>query len=84
MGDANGKSGHLGLRLLYVGSQNESQRAERALRRARVEFVRFRVQERKRDTLEGPKPPCLIAGEGRFSGLDSIKRYARVFGSSSS
>lgn len=77
---ANGKSAREALRLLYSGSLKPSREAEEALTRAGIDFVRFQIEERESDSREEPQPPCLIAGEGRFSGLERIKRYAEIFG----
>ena len=68
-------------RLLYIGTKAESLNAERVLRSRNVHFVLFRVKERRKEEIGDHKPPCLIAEQGRFSGLASIERYAERFGS---
>lgn len=65
---------------LYVGVSQESREAERVLRRWRIRFVRFDVKDRREDTVDNPKPPCLMTGQGRFSGVESIRKYAERFG----
>ncbi len=64
-----------GLRLLYASKNLASRQARKILRDAKVKFFQFSVPNRLVDTREDPKPPCLITGEGRFSGVKKIKCY---------
>lgn len=65
--------------LFYRSESPDSEEASKALNRAEIGYVCFNVSDRETDSREDPKPPCLIAPEGRFQGLESIQRYTKVF-----
>lgn len=65
-------------RLLYIGTSSESQQVEEILHERKIDFIRFKVKDRTEDSRDEPKPPCLIAQEGRFSGLESIRKYVEA------
>lgn len=61
-------------RILIVDDSGASQAAEQALREKDISFVKQSISEDTADCT----PPCLIAGEGRFSGKQLIEGYAKT------
>lgn len=59
----------------YAGKKKESRDAEKLLNDQGIHVLVFRVNDTDQDTRDDPRPPCLITGDGRFSGLASIKQY---------
>ncbi len=62
-------------RVLCVGTDAESREAFALLKNARVSFSSHHVPRRKVKKLHYPKPPCLLMGKERFSGISRIKEY---------
>ena len=61
-------------RILIVDDSGASRAAEQSLQDKNLSFVKQDVSEDTADC----KPPCLIAGEGRFSGEQLIEGYAKT------
>lgn len=62
-------------RILIVDDSPASQVAEKALREKNLSFIRKQASEEiKKDY----KVPCLLSGEGRFSGKQLIVEYAET------
>lgn len=70
-------NGHL--RFLYVDSRPESMHAKNLLKSVGLEFIPQIVpDDAKHGFDENPKPPLLITGIGRYSGLSLIKMYIKT------
>lgn len=69
------------VRVLCVSRNAESEEAIRLLKEAGITFLPSLVPNRRYDSIDRPKPPCLISGEGRFSRLEGIKKYVSSFSS---
>ncbi len=61
-------------RILIIDDSQDSKIAERALEDKNLSFIKRKVAAEPEETCR--KVPCLIAGEGRFSGRQMISEYA--------